>query len=358
MKMSHHKTLTSHFYNYFSSSALHHHLLYCLICTLTLSTYSSSFVSSSATLYSNETDRIALLEFKHRISDDPNGGVVLNSWNESVHHCVWQGVSCGRRHPRVVGLELPKKGLVGTISPHIGNLTFLRVLDLHSNMLHGEIPGEIGGLFRLRSLVLSKNALTVEVAKLNLSSCIYLRELYFDNNGFQGNLPIAFQFLANLKKLQELALGGNRLTGGIPPTIGNLSSLRKLGLVGNHLKGRIPHEITRCWYLNFLSLGGNNFTGTLSPSFFNITSMQAFSVSRNSLQGTIPSYIADTMPNLVAFYIAANKFHGTIPISFPNASKLQILDVAQNHLVGKVPDNIGRLKDLLFFNLGYNLASW
>nr|GMD54496.1 probable LRR receptor-like serine/threonine-protein kinase At3g47570 [Ipomoea batatas] len=328
--------------------------MYCLICTLTLSTYSSSFVSSSATLYSNETDRIALLEFKHRISDDPNG-VLLNSWNESVHHCVWQGVSCGRRHPRVVGLELPKKGLVGTISPHIGNLTFLRVLDLHSNMLHGEIPGEIGGLFRLRSLVLSKNALTGEVAKLNLSSCIYLRELYFDNNGFQGNLPIAFQFLANLKKLQELALGGNRLTGGIPPTIGNLSSLRKLGLEGNHLKGRIPHEITRCWYLNFLSLGGNNFTGTLSPSFFNITSMQAFSVSRNSLQGTIPSYIADTMPNLVAFYIAANKFHGTIPISFPNASKLQILDVAQNHLVGKVPDNIGRLKDLHFFNLGYNL---
>nr|GMD50675.1 probable LRR receptor-like serine/threonine-protein kinase At3g47570 [Ipomoea batatas] len=354
MKMSHHKTLTSHFYNYFSSSALHHHLLYCLICTLTLSTYSSSFVSSSATLYSNETDRIALLEFKHRISDDPNG-VLLNSWNESVHHCVWQGVSCGRRHPRVVGLELPKKGLVGTISPHIGNLTFLRVLDLQSNMLHGEIPGEIGGLFRLRSLVLSENALTGEVAKLNLSSSIYLRELYFDNNGFQGNLPIAFPFLANLKKLQELALGSNRLTGGIPPTIGNLSSLRKLGLEDNHLKGRIPHEITRCWYLNFLSLGGNNFTGTLSPSFFNITSMQYFSVSRNSLQGTIPSYIPDTMPNLVGFYIAANKFHGTIPISFPNASKLQFLDVAQNHLVGKVPDNIGRLKDLHFFNLGYNL---
>nr|GMD79806.1 probable LRR receptor-like serine/threonine-protein kinase At3g47570 [Ipomoea batatas] len=326
--------------------------MFCLICTLTLSTYSSSFVSSSATLYSNETDRIALLEFKHRISDDPNGGVVLNSWNDSVHHCGWQGVRCGRRHPRVVALRLPNKGLVGTISPHIGNLTFLRLLDLHSNMFHGEIPGEIGGLFRLRYLDLAMNALTGELAKLNLSSCVQLMELQFSKNGFQGKLPAV---LANLKKLQQLTLGSNRLTGGIPPTFGNLSSLRLLGLEVNHLKGHIPHEITRCWGLNFLSLSDNNFTGTLSPSFFNMTSIQTFSLSENSLEGTIPRYIGDTMPNLEIFYFGGNKLHGTIPISFPNASKLKEFNVDDNHLVGKVPDNIGRLKDLLSLILGYNL---
>nr|GMD21515.1 probable LRR receptor-like serine/threonine-protein kinase At3g47570 [Ipomoea batatas] len=351
MKMSHHKTL-SLFYNYSSSSALcslHHHLLFFLICTLTL-----SFVSSSATLYSNETDRIALLEFKHRISNDPNG-VFLNSWNDSVHHCGWKGVSCGHRHPRVVGLELPEMGLVGTISPHIGNLTFLRVVDLYRNMLHGEIPGAIGGLFRLRYLDLSTNALTGEVAKLNLSRCIHLRGLYFAQNGLQGNLPTAFQFLANSKKLQELSLDSNSLTGGIPPSFGNFSSLRMLSLEMNHLEGRIPPEITRCSGLNFLSLGVNNFTGTLSPSFFNITSIQFFAVTDNLLEGTIPSYIGDTMPNLEGFYFGGNKFHGTIPISFPNASKLQIFDVAGNQLIGKVPDNIGRLKDLQILNLGYNL---
>ncbi|XP_031122475.1 putative receptor-like protein kinase At3g47110 [Ipomoea triloba] len=331
MKMSHHNTLTSLFYNYFSSSALHHHLLFCLICTLILSTY-SSFVSSSAPLYSNETDRLALLELKHRISDDSNNGVVLNSWNDSVHHCDWPGVSCGHRHPRVGALRVPEVGLVGTISPHIGNLTFLRVLDLYSNKLYGEIPGEIGGLFRLRSLDLSVNALTGEVAKLNLSSCVHLRELYFDQNGLQGNLPTA-----HLKKLQVLYLGSNRLTGGIPPTFGNLSSLRALGLEWNHLKGSIPHEITRCWDLYSLILGGNNFTGTLSPSFFNMTSIQHFAVFENSLEGTIPNYIGDTMPNLEGFYFGLNQFHGTIPISFSNASKLQSLDVVENYLVGKVP---------------------
>nr|GMD18296.1 probable LRR receptor-like serine/threonine-protein kinase At3g47570 [Ipomoea batatas] len=347
--MRHHKTLS--FFYFSSSAALStlHLLLFCLICGVTLIP-TSSFASS------NETDRLALLEFKHRISsDDPNGVEVLNSWNHSVHHCGWQGVRCGRRHRRVVGLELPKMGLVGTISPHIGNLTFLRALNLSDNNLYGEIPGEIGGLFRLRSLVLSRNALTGEVAKLNLSSCIHLRELYFNRNDLQGNLPIAFLFLANLKKLQELSLGRNRLTGGIPPTIGNLSSLRLLDLRMNHLKGRIPHEITRCWGLNVLLLAINNFTGTLSPSFFNMTSIRTFSVNLNSLEGTIPSYIGDAMPNLEGFYFAGNKFHGTIPISFPNASKLQIIEVSKNYLVGKVPDNIGRLKDLQRLNLGRNL---
>nr|GMD60370.1 putative receptor-like protein kinase At3g47110 [Ipomoea batatas] len=305
--MRHEKTLS---FFYFSSAALCslHLLVFCLICSVTLIP-TSSFASS------NETDRIALLEFKHRISSDDPNGVVLNSWNDSLHHCGWQGVSCGHRHPRVVGLELPDMGLVGTISPHIGNLTFLKVLDLRRNMLQGEIPGEIGGLFRLRYLSLSANALTGEVAKLNLSSCVHLRELYFGQNGLQGNLPTAFQFLANLTKLQKLSLGSNRLTRGIPPTIGNLSSLRMLNLQVNHL----------------------------------------FSVTKNSLEGTIPSYIGNTMPNLEAFYFGGNKFHGTIPISFPNASKLQFLDVAENHLVGKVPDNIGRLKDLVGLNLEFNL---
>ncbi|XP_031122473.1 probable LRR receptor-like serine/threonine-protein kinase At3g47570 [Ipomoea triloba] len=351
LKMRHHKTLS---FFYFSPPALStlHLFVFCLICIVTLIP-TSSFASSPTFYPSNETDRLALLEFKHRISsDDPNGGVVLNSWNDSVHHCGWLGVRCGRRHPRVVALRLPEMGLVGTISPHIGNLTFLRLLNLRRNMLHGEIPGEIGGLFRLRYLYLYTNALTGDLAKLNLSSCVQLMVLQF--SGLQGKLPTAFQYLANLKKLQVLSLDNNKLTGGIPSTYGNFSSLLVLSLEHNHLKGPIPHEITRCWDLNILSLGGNDFTGTLSPSFFNMTSIQTFGVTDNSLEGTIPSYIGDTMPNLEGFYFSANKFHGTIPISFPNASKLQILEVSKNHLVGKVPDNIGRLKDLVVFHLAYN----
>nr|GMD26057.1 probable LRR receptor-like serine/threonine-protein kinase At3g47570 [Ipomoea batatas] len=251
-------------------------------------------------------------------------------------------------------LDLDENQLTGKIPLTLFNLTYLASLLLYNNNFDGNIPSNVGGLFRLRHLNLSFNALTGEVAKLNFSSCLHLTKLYFAYNGLQGNLPTAFQFLANLKKLQVLYLGSNRLTGEIPPTIGNLSSLRKLSLQMNHLEGHIPHEITRCWGLNLLSLGANNFTGTLSPSFFNMTSIQFFSVTANSLEGTIPSYMGHTMPNLECFYFSANKFHGTLPISLPNASKLQIFEVSKNRLVGKIPDNIGRLKDLIFLHLMYN----
>uniref|UniRef100_A0A6N2NK50 Reverse transcriptase Ty1/copia-type domain-containing protein n=1 Tax=Salix viminalis TaxID=40686 RepID=A0A6N2NK50_SALVM len=39
-----------------------------------------------------------------QITDDPFGA--LNSWNESFHFCEWSGVTCGRRHQRVVELDL------------------------------------------------------------------------------------------------------------------------------------------------------------------------------------------------------------------------------------------------------------
>ncbi|XP_031122485.1 putative receptor-like protein kinase At3g47110 [Ipomoea triloba] len=331
--------------SYFSST-LYTHLLCCVIFVILSPTSTVSVTLHS----SNETDRIALLDFKHRISGDPHR-VLLNSWNESKHHCGWQGVSCGGRHQRVVALRLSQKGLVGSISPHIGNLTFLKDVNLGGNGFHGPIPNEFGRLLRLRYLNMSHNALTGELTAANLSNCLQLRKIFLVLNDLHGKLPAE---LANLKKLQSLSLDGNQLTGGIPPSFGNLSSLQGLGMEYNHLEGNIPEEITQCRGLGLLSLGANNLAGTLSSAFFNMTSIINFSISQNSLQGTIPSYIGDTMPNLEGFYFAANKFHGTIPTSFPNASKLQFLELSRNYFEGKVPDNIGRLNDLYRLNLGYN----
>ncbi|KAM1183127.1 hypothetical protein EV1_001400 [Malus domestica] len=79
---------------------------------------------SSANPFGNETDRLALLKFKESISADPLG--FLNSCNDSFHFCNWYGVTCSRRHQRVAALNLQGSDLRGTISPHIGNLSFLR----------------------------------------------------------------------------------------------------------------------------------------------------------------------------------------------------------------------------------------
>lgn len=95
--------------------------------------------ASSSSLIGEHDDREALLAFKEALSD--NSGA-LSSWNGSdSDFCRWAGVTCSRRHPgRVLSLTLNHRKLGGSISTVIGNLTFLRRLDLFSNVLSGEIP--------------------------------------------------------------------------------------------------------------------------------------------------------------------------------------------------------------------------
>ena len=113
-----------------------------LMIMLLLILWSSTTVSSSSSTGINSTskDRLALMAFKHGINRDPLG--VLSSWNDSVHYCQWIGVNCSsHRHvDRVTALNLSSYRLVGSLSPHIGNLTFLRLMDLQNNSFHGEIP--------------------------------------------------------------------------------------------------------------------------------------------------------------------------------------------------------------------------
>ena len=109
----------------------------------------------------NETDRLALLEFKAKITHDPFG--VMTSWNHSIHFCRWKGVTCGSRHQRVITLDLQSLKLVGSISPHVGNLSFLRNLTLQNNSFHNNIPLEIGHLHRLQVLQLDNNTLNGKI---------------------------------------------------------------------------------------------------------------------------------------------------------------------------------------------------
>ena len=118
-----------------------------------------SFTEAAASPFSNEiaTDREALLEFKASLSQQ---SAALVSWNATSDFCQWPGVTCSLRHEgRVSALNVSSAGLVGTISPSIGNLTFLKYLNLSYNALHGEIPSTIGNLWRLQYLNFRGNSL-------------------------------------------------------------------------------------------------------------------------------------------------------------------------------------------------------
>jgi len=107
--------------------------------------------------FSNETDMQALLEFKSQVTE--NKREVLASWNHSFPLCHWIGITCGRKQERVTSLDLGGFKLSGSISPSIGNLSFLRSLNLGDNSFQSNIPQEVGMLFRLRYLNMSYNLL-------------------------------------------------------------------------------------------------------------------------------------------------------------------------------------------------------
>ena len=85
-----------------------------------------------------------------------------------------------------------------------------------------------------------------------------IRLLELNSNNLVGEIP---PDLGNLTHLLRLRLNHNQLTGSIPPELGRLSNLRQVRLDGNNLSGQIPAEFVSLPELEQLLLGGNEFTG-------------------------------------------------------------------------------------------------
>ncbi|CAL5337385.1 unnamed protein product [Camellia sinensis] len=299
-------------------------------------------------LLTNETDHQALLAIKDLITGDPLGA--LSSWNHSIHFCNWQGVSCGPRHQRVTVLNISSLALVGSVSPHIGNLTFLRRIDLGNNSFHGEIPPEIGKLFRLQYLLLLNNSFQGEFPT-NLAHCSNLRVIHMGGNNLGGKIPTE---LGSLSNLSYLILAANHLSGAIPLSIGNLSNLQKLSLPYNNLEGSIPTQLGQLSMLEYLQLSVNNLSGMVPSSLYNISSIYFFSINDNQLHGILPPDLGLTLPNLLGFYVDSNQFYGQIPSSIENATKLVQIDFGSNSFAGSMPKSLGRLDALEIFAANNN----
>ncbi|XP_068318952.1 probable LRR receptor-like serine/threonine-protein kinase At3g47570 [Pyrus communis] len=316
---------------------------------LCMSTCLESTALRSLTLLGNECDRLALLDFKKRITADPLD--VMSSWNHSIHFCSWVGVSCHRSTKRVLMLNLESQMLVGFIPPSVGNLTYLTGINLGANNFHGEIPPEMGRLQSLQYLNLSYNSFR-GVIPTNLSQCTQLKVLDLQDNRIKGSIPNQLSSLLNLK---YLLLYGNSLIETIPPWIGNFSSLRFLYLGSNNLQGSIPNELGHITGLVEFIVELNNLSGMVPSSIYNVSSIQIFSVAVNQLHGELPPNLGTMLPDLVEFYCNENKFTGNIPISLSNASRLQILEFSVNGLSGTVPgESVGSLQSLLRLTMEFN----
>ncbi|XP_056163168.1 probable LRR receptor-like serine/threonine-protein kinase At3g47570 [Syzygium oleosum] len=325
----------------------------------------------------NEMDRLALLAFKAGISGDPFG--VLNSWNNSIGLCQWYGITCAKKHQRVMVLDLQSQDLSGSISPHIENLGFLREMLLQNNSFNQEIPPQLSRLHRLHVLQLDSNSLVGEIP-INISACSNLVHLILPFNQLTGEIPTEVD---SLLKLRIFSVYGNNLTGSVPSSIGNLSSLEQLYLTQNNLGWSIPQVLGHLTNLQYISCARNRLSGTIPFSLLNLSSLTVFDAGSNQIQGALPAgvlppnlgnlqslgklqlsdnnlrgIIPSSLGNLtkpIELYLGGNNFQGQIPSHLSNCRSLDLLDLSNNNLSGAIPPQLIGLSSLaIILNLSGN----
>ncbi|XP_050375160.1 receptor protein kinase-like protein ZAR1 [Argentina anserina] len=192
----------------------------------------------------------------------------------------------GFPNPRVVGIALSGKNLRGYIPSELGNLVYLRRLNLHSNNFYGSIPTQ---LFNATSL----------------------HSLFLYGNNLSGQLPPS---ICNLPRLQNLDLSNNSLSGSLDPGLKKCKQLQRLLLAGNKLSGEIPAGIwTGMEDLLQLDLSANNLTGPIPDDLGNLKSLSGtLNLSFNQFSGKIPKSLGD-LPVTVSFDLRNNNFSGEIP---------------------------------------------
>ncbi|XP_054778410.1 receptor kinase-like protein Xa21 [Prosopis cineraria] len=189
-------------------------LLHCLMLSL-------AWTNANITI-----DKYALLALKSSITSDPYN--FLANWSVSSP-CNWIGVTYNTtHHGRIHSLNLVGMNLKGTISPQLGNLSFLVELDLSNKNLNGQIPVELVRLHQLRLFILSYNDFHGQV-RTWIGDLYMLEHLGFQNHSFYGFIPLS---LSNLSRLETLDWTFNFIQGTIPLEVGKLNCLKILQLVG------------------------------------------------------------------------------------------------------------------------------
>ena len=269
--------------------------------------------------------------------DATNGANWANAenWLTDAPLGEWHGVHT-EAAGRVVGLDLGRNNLTGSIPRELGSLTSLESLWLSGNRLSGSIPHELGALANLVWMRLDRNSLSGPVPP----------EL--------GNLAIS-----PTRQLETLSLYGNALTGPIPPELGNLANLERLWLsgrsLGSGLTGSIPPELGNLTRLTDLSLYGNALTGSIPPELGDLASLVSLNLRNNRLAGPIPHELG-ALANLVWMRLDRNSLSGPVPPELGSLASLERLRLDTNSLSGEVPEEFGSLSSLRQLALSNNLG--
>ena len=244
-------------------------------------------------------------------------GTALN-WSADTPIADWQGVSTRGGTDRVYSIYLRGHGLAGEIPDGFNGLDALTSLQLHDNMLTGDIP-DLSDLDLLERLVLNDNMLSGSVPA-TLGDMAELDYLYLHRNDLSGSIPAE---LGNATRLRRIWLHGNDLTGSIPAELGNLSDrLRYLVLSSNMLTGEIPAELGNAIHLKQIYLDNNMLSGMIPAELGSImddsSTLQRLYLRNNMLTGDIPMELGNLV-DLTNLRLSGNMLTGCVPADIADA---------------------------------------
>ncbi|KAK8515796.1 hypothetical protein V6N12_075817 [Hibiscus sabdariffa] len=278
----------------------------------------------------------------------------LSNWNRG-DPCTsnWTGVLCfntsqddGYLHVRE--LQLLNMNLSGSLSPELGRLSHLQILDFMWNDISGSIPKEIGNITSLELLLLNGNHLTGPLPE-EIGYLPNLDRIQIDQNNISGSIPSSF---ANLNKTKHFHMNNNSISGQIPPELARLPYLVHFLLDNNNLSGHLPPELSRMPNLTILQLDNNNFEGTTIPdSYGDMSKLLKLSLRNCNLQGPIPDL--SRIPQLGYLDLSSNRLNGTIPTN-QLSQNITTIDLSNNELTGSIPSNFSGLPILQELSLANN----
>ena len=199
----------------------------------------------------------------------------------------------------------------------ISGATNLQVLRASNAKISGDIPDELWTLLNIHTLELGKNNLTGSLSS-NIGRLQNLVTLSLPENKLQGQIPEA---IGSLSQLVVLNLAENNWTGTLPSSIQSLTRLEKLDIsdfnddAGNGVTGPIPNfsNNVRLWSI---MLGGNSLTGTIPPTILSNAKNKKKKVELdlrwNSISGSLSKQLFYDFER-VNLFVTGNMITGVVP---------------------------------------------
>jgi hypothetical protein len=303
-------------------------------------------------------------------------------------------------------------GLIGILTPEIGNLKKMQWINLKQNFFHGEIPDVFEGWNNLERW--SMGGMNWELnldSRTSWNESDHLRVNYDGNpfthsssgkvikstNNFKTKLPLSLDGLQNLELIEaahqylegplpewgdmpsilgiyipDIRGPESKVLGTMPESWGNLTNTQ-LFRINNYstysrFTGQLPDGMKNWTNLANFAIGSNSFSGPF-PQFTGFTDLVYFTIGGMEFTGEFPwsAIFNGKNARLSKFSISNNFFTGTLPQTIPEASmygatpydtypnyRLDTFSINSNNFNGNFPEWPTKFSGLQTVNISYN----